>query len=166
MRFGGSVKLTNLSQKKRTFKKILNFPNFFKGSAFFFFYNFIKFECVYLKFLKRKIKKLVKRKKKRYRGRRLWINLKANYPLTKKSKNSRMGKGKGIFLRWVVTIRPTTKFAEFLGYPFQFLVLLRKSLRCCYKSDIDFFHNLRKYPIWSNPKNCRHFNSVKRKKFF
>lgn len=166
MRFGGAVKLTNLSQKKRTFKKILNFPKFFKGSAFFFFYNFIKFECVYLKFLKRKIKKLVKRRKKRYRGRRLWINLKANYPLTKKSKNSRMGKGKGIFLRWVVTIRPATKFAEFLGYPFQFLILLRKSLRCCYKYDIDFFHDLKKRVIWSNARSFRYFNSVKRKKFF
>ena len=90
MKFGGFVKLTNLSQKKRTFKKILNFPNFFKGSAFFFFYNFIKFECVYLKFLKIKIKKKVKRKKKRYRGRRLWINLKENYKLKKKSKNINM----------------------------------------------------------------------------
>lgn len=29
----------------------------------------------------------------------MWMPLKLNFPITKKSKNSRMGKGKGAFLR-------------------------------------------------------------------
>lgn len=71
MRFGGLVKLTNISQKKRKLKKIINLPKFTKGTAIFFFFKAIKFECVYLKFLKRKIKKLITKKKKRYRGRKI-----------------------------------------------------------------------------------------------
>lgn len=31
--------------------------------------------------------------------------LKFNYPISKKSKNSRMGKGKGTFLRWVISLK-------------------------------------------------------------
>jgi len=166
LRFGGLVKLTNLSQKKRKLKKIISLPYPEKGTAVFFFFNAIKFECVYLKFLKRKIRKLIIRRKKRYRGRKLWINLKSNYPLTKKSKNSRMGKGKGMFLRWVVTIRPSIPFAEFLGYSFRFLIRLKKSLSCCYRSDVSFIYNLISYPVWSNIKKPRFFNIDKRKNFF
>lgn len=166
MRFGASIKLTNISQKKRKLKKIINFPTFNKGSAVFFFFNTIKFECVYLKFLKRKVKKLIIRRKKHYRGRKIWINLKSNYPLTKKSKNSRMGKGKGLFLRWVVTIRPATKFAEFVGYPFKFLTKLKHSLGCCYRSDVYFLHDFESHPVWSGPRRTKYFNLDKRKNLF
>lgn len=96
----------------------------------------------------------------------MWINLKSNYPLTKKSKNSRMGKGKGMFLRWVVTIRPSIPFAEFLGFSFRFLFQLKKSLSCCYRSDVSYIYNLVSYPIWSNTKKPRLFTIDKRKNFF
>ncbi len=33
-----------------------------------------------------------------------WIFLKLNFPITKKSKNSRMGKGKGAFLRYALKV--------------------------------------------------------------
>jgi ribosomal protein L16/L10AE len=35
---------------------------------------------------------------------KIWIFLKPNYPISKKSKNSRMGKGVGSFIRWVVKL--------------------------------------------------------------
>jgi ribosomal protein L16/L10AE len=89
-------------------------------------------ELVQLGFLKKTIKKLIKKKKKvnrsgkykrrkrvirlkniriegiigrigkkkrRSKMRKIWINLRPNHVLTRKSKNSRMGKGKGSFNR-------------------------------------------------------------------
>ena len=42
-----------------------------------------------------------------------WFFLTANYPVTKKSKNSRMGKGKGSFLRWQIRVPFNLIFLEF-----------------------------------------------------
>jgi hypothetical protein len=77
-----------------------------------------------------------------------------------------MGKGKGLFLRWVVTIRPATKFAEFIGYPFKFLTKLKHSLGCCYRSDVYFFHDFQSHPVWSGPRRTKYFNLDKRKNLF
>ena len=42
-----------------------------------------------------------------------WVFLKANFPISKKSKNSRMGKGKGIFLRWTVKMKMESIILKF-----------------------------------------------------
>lgn len=49
--------------------------------------------------------------------RRAWLGLRANYPLSKKPKNARMGKGKGSFTRWALRIKPGRALVEFQGFP-------------------------------------------------
>jgi ribosomal protein L16/L10AE len=78
--------------------------------------NESKMELIQFTLLKRMIKKLVKKRKKiKSKGRvrssqvadsktksknyKIWVNLLPNYIISKKSKNSRMGKGKGSFSR-------------------------------------------------------------------
>ena len=46
---------------------------------------------------------------------RIWMFLWPNHILTRKSKNSRMGKGKGSFNRWVLKLRRGTTIVETIG---------------------------------------------------
>jgi ribosomal protein L16/L10AE len=55
-------------------------------------------EYIYLYNFKKSLKKYHNFKKKNTK--KIWLFLHKNYPLTKKSKNSRMGKGKGSFVRF------------------------------------------------------------------
>lgn len=158
MRFGNSKTTSNTSQKKRFFflkKKKIQFS---KGVSGFFFWNSISLECVYLKLLRKKIKKNLKKKKKKYLSRKIWLNLKPNYPISKKSKNSRMGKGKGSFLRWVVLIKPMQCFIEFSGFNFYLLNFLKKNLKNCYRKDLDLFFSKKQICCWAKPKLCKFEN--------
>ena len=60
-----------------------------------------KIEVKYLKIFKKFLKKIFKKNfgYKYFYKQKCWLNLPTNFPLTKKSKNSRMGKGKGSFVR-------------------------------------------------------------------
>jgi ribosomal protein L16/L10AE len=49
-----------------------------------------------------------------------------NTPLTKKSKNSRMGKGKGSLYRWLIRLPKNYKLIEFLNVNYFRLNLLTK----------------------------------------
>lgn len=99
MRFQKSDQKVQVSQKKRTVFKRLDTSFKFFGSASFFFLHQVQFEFIYLRLIKRRVRILLKRKGARFKNRKVWLNLKANFPVSKKSKNSRMGKGKGLFLR-------------------------------------------------------------------
>jgi len=158
LRFGNSKTTLITSQKKRFFFLKKNKVQLSKGFSGFFFWNSISFECVYLKLLRRKIKKNLKKKKKKYLSRKVWLNLKPNYPISKKSKNSRMGKGKGSFLRWVVLIKPMHCFIEFSGFNFYLLNFLKKNLRNCYRKDLDLFFIKKQSCCWSKPKICKFEN--------
>ena len=57
------------------------------------------------------LKKASRRSEKTQRF--FWINLFTNYPLTRKPKSSRMGKGKGKFKTWVAPIKPGLIIFEF-----------------------------------------------------
>lgn len=63
------------------------------------------------------LKLLVKKRKKfnKFKLLQIWVFLKPNYPISKKSKNSRMGKGKGVFLRWVTKLNRGFILFEFRG---------------------------------------------------
>jgi len=99
LRFQKTKQISQVSQKKRSVQNRVNSAFKFIGvSAFFFFYQ-IQFEFVYLRLIKRRIRLLLKKKKNKFKNRRVWLNLKANFPVSKKSKNSRMGKGNGLLLR-------------------------------------------------------------------
>ena len=58
------------------------------------------FQSCYFFFFKILCKKLLHVKNIRFIKRKLWVYLCFNYPISKKSKNSRMGKGAGAFFRW------------------------------------------------------------------
>lgn len=72
-----------------------------------------RFEIIHFGLFKKILKKLSKRQKvsRIFNNKNVWVFWKPNYPLTKKSKNSRMGKGKGPFLRW--TFRVGAQFKIF-----------------------------------------------------
>lgn len=94
----------NLKLKKPIFKKRHNlklkifYKCKFKKIIFFKKTNFLE-----LNFLKKKITKLLRLVKKKKII--VYINLKKNHLLTKKSKNSRMGKGKGKFMRYISRLK-------------------------------------------------------------
>lgn len=72
-----------------------------------------RFEYAYFRFLKKWFKKLISVKYKKTLPAKIWFNIVSNYPLTKKSKNSRMGKGKGSFFRWAILISRNSIIFEF-----------------------------------------------------
>ena len=49
--------------------------------------------------------------------RKTWIFIRPNYVLTRKSKNARMGKGKGNFKRWCTIVYPGRTFIEHTNVP-------------------------------------------------
>lgn len=74
-------------------------------------------EYIYLFELKRKLKFFLTLRKKIFNN-NLWIFLQGNSPVSKKSKNSRMGKGKGSFLRLSCRVKKNMIFMEFLNLNF------------------------------------------------
>ena len=86
------------------------------GNIGFFFSKEIRFEYLYFFFFKKLLKLLNKNKYCTFNKFFFWFFLKGNFPLTKKSKNSRMGKGKGMFLRWVIKLPSNFFFIEFLTF--------------------------------------------------
>jgi hypothetical protein len=103
----------SFKRRKPTYKLFtkLNF-----GNIGFFYKKQIRFEYLYFFFFKKLLKLLNKNKYLTYDRFFFWFFLKGNFPLTKKSKNSRMGKGKGMFLRWVINLLPNFIFIELLTY--------------------------------------------------
>jgi hypothetical protein len=90
-----------ITQKKRysiNTKKIkLSF-----GTAGLYFAKENRIELIYIRNMRKLVKRLGFPKKVsliKYFKKKLFFFLKKNFPLSKKSKNSRMGKGKGKFLR-------------------------------------------------------------------
>jgi len=57
---------------------------------------------------------------------KIWLFLHKNYPLTKKSKNARMGKGKGAIARYCSRILQNHNVFEFVGFSLKNLLFLKK----------------------------------------
>lgn len=57
------------------------------------------------------------KKKMRTKFRKIWMNLRPNHVLSRKSRNARMGKGKGSFERWCLKLRQGTTIIESIGLP-------------------------------------------------
>lgn len=77
----------------------------------------VRIEGVYVKKLRLKLRKFVKKKKKQHRPKKsrpsAWIRYNPNVFLTKKSKNARMGSGKGKFVRRACRITALSPIMEF-----------------------------------------------------
>ena len=95
-------------------------------------YNFKKIIKKYYFFKKNKLKKV-------------WLFLHKNYPLTKKSKNARMGKGKGTISRYCSRISQNHNLLEFSGFNLRELITLKKvfnkKVKIPLKINSNFFFN-------------------------
>lgn len=124
--------------KNRVFKKndkcLLHLKFGFFG---FFLKNNLNFEFVYITFFK-KFFKIIKLKNSK-----IWFFLAKNYPISYKSKNSRMGKGKGDFLRWVFHLYSNFLFLEIKNFHLFkiFLMLYKVNFKMPRKIYCFFNHN-------------------------
>jgi large subunit ribosomal protein L16 len=111
------VNLESKLQKNRFFKKpkknLLKF-----GNSGFLVIKEGRLELIQLSILKKLIKKLIKKKKneKNMDLNKIWFSIKPNFILQRKSKNSRMGKGKGMFERRVIRVNRGFILFEFSGF--------------------------------------------------
>ena len=115
-------------QKQRGFNVGLTLPIKTNGDSFFCFSKQFRFDLVYLKLIRRTLKRAVKGWKRQSRGRRVWLNLKQGYPISKKCKNARRGKGHGSFFRWAIRLYPNNIFLSFRGFNVSVLNKLQKRL--------------------------------------
>jgi ribosomal protein L16/L10AE len=159
LRFQKTEQKEQVSQKKRSVVSRNYMLGNFLGSAAFFFYHQIQLEFVYLKLVKRRLRLMLKKRGNRVRSRKVWVNLKANFPISKKSKNSRMGKGNGLLLRWVVRLKPFAVFMSFLGFSAYILIKLSKRINYLLKSKIFCVFRLRQSPCWANAKFIKYSTS-------
>lgn len=99
-----------------------------KGCYLFFLKNY-RIEFRYIMFLKRLLKGLRRCGIKSHKPLlyKLYISLTKNYSLTKKSKNSRMGKGKGTYIREAIKVKKFRPFIYTIGYQSSSLLKLATS---------------------------------------
>lgn len=100
----------------------------FLGNYLFFLKN-SRIEYKYITILKKFLKRLKSKgiKSQRTHIYKFYLSLKNNYFLSKKSKNSRMGKGKGSLIREAIKVKKFKPFVYIIGYRHQALVKLAKS---------------------------------------
>lgn len=82
-----------------------------------------RFEFIYFFLIKKIFKKYVKRKKIHSNNRSVFFLIRGNAPLSKKSKNSRMGSGNGYFLRWAIQLKRNGKITACKNIP---LIILKR----------------------------------------
>lgn len=99
---------------KKRYKTGYDFSKLKYGSIGLKFLKNYNIEYIYLFELKKKLKFFLNLRKK-ILNKNLWIFLQGNAPISKKSKNSRMGKGKGSLLRMSCRVKKNTIFMEFLN---------------------------------------------------
>ena len=84
-------------------------------------------EYIYMYNFKKSLKKYYTFKKNNIK--KVWLFLHKNYPLTKKSKNSRMGKGKGSFVRFCSRVLQNHNLLEFSGFNILEVFFLKKNFQ-------------------------------------
>ena len=119
------------TNKQNSFKKRINSGylklNLKVGVFGFFFLKPFLFEFLYFIFIKKFLKFFNKNKYSNFNKFKYWSFLTGNFPISKKSKNSRMGKGKGSFLRWSIKLKQNFYFFEFLFFFFiKYFFFLKK----------------------------------------
>ena len=84
-------------------------------------------EYIYIYNFKKSLKKYFTFKKSNFK--KVWLFIHKNYPLTKKSKNARMGKGKGTLSRFCTRIFQNHNLLEFSGFNLRDIISLKKILK-------------------------------------
>jgi ribosomal protein L16/L10AE len=111
-----------------------------------------RIELIQLSILKKNMKIFVKKKKSRIDviREKIWYFCTPNFILQKKSKNSRMGKGKGLNERHVIRVRKNTTIFEFSGISLyrleQLLLRINKKLNI---KLVLLKKRINSYKIWS-----------------
>lgn len=93
-----------------------------------------RFEIKYIFALRRLLRRLKIRKSKKkrrvwIRNRSIWFFLFPNFIISRKSKNSRMGKGKGDMIRWTIRVRGGLMLLEFKGFSFYKIKFFQKRIQ-------------------------------------
>ena len=151
--------------EKSSFKKRYKDKNFnpktkirFGVSALKFCKNYV-IENSYMSFLKKKIKFFFKKRKRK--DLKIWFFLSKNFPISQKSKNSRMGKGKGIFIRAVTRVSKNKIFLEFSNMN---IILLKKIAKSFKKKNnlLTFIIFKKNYKIFCSNNDIYLYNFYKR----
>ena len=125
MRYKNLSNVKQVSFKLRNYKKTIK-NNFIFGNSMIVLFKNCRFEAVYFELFRKFIKNIVKKKNSLNLSKNYWVFLRMNTPLTKKSKNSRMGKGKGSLYRWLVRLPKNFKLIEFKNLNYTRLFYLTK----------------------------------------
>lgn len=89
----------------------------------------MRIEKIYLKIIRKIIKKKARKRTKKLKiHNRYWIRFSQNLLLTKKSKNARMGSGKGKYLRACFVIKKNQSLIEFKNFDYFYLCSLKKRI--------------------------------------
>lgn len=161
-------------QKKRKFLKNSNFRIKFGDYAFLNLKE-TKIELVQLSYIKKFFKKLMRKKRKKNtittnkntikKNYKIWINLLPNYVISRKSKNSRMGKGKGSFERWVIRLKQGFIISEFLGIPKNRLKLILNKFNKKFNMKMYLVDNIKlnyNFGLWSRSNlSLQYFNKYR-----
>lgn len=143
MRFKNLNNIKQVSFKRRNYKKTIK-NRFIFGNSMITLLKNSRFEAVYYELFRKFIKNIIKKKHSFNLDKNYWIFLKMNTPLTKKSKNSRMGKGKGSLYRWLIRLPQNYKLIEFKNVNYYRLNYLTKlwskkiNLPMSFQSNSDF----------------------------
>jgi hypothetical protein len=106
------MSLEQVSFKQRAKRRIKR-PKLIYGDVGFIILKEVQFEYTYFNNIKRFLKYFFKLKYSLVNNLKVWVFLKANFPISRKSKNSRMGKGKGSFIGWNVKLSSGHSLIEF-----------------------------------------------------
>lgn len=115
-------------------------------------------EYIYLYNFKKSLKKYYAFKKTNTK--KVWLFLHKNYPLTKKSKNARMGKGKGSLTRYCSRIFKNHNLFEFSGFNLKELFFLKKIFKKKINIPIKIYNNFflnKSYKVLYNHTECFFF---------
>lgn len=153
----------NLSQVKSFKKRHITGYHYKKlkyGNSGIFFKKNYRIENIYLFDIKKKFKFFITKYKKGF-NKQLWIFINRNYPISKKPKNSRMGKGKGKFVRLCSQVPKNFIFLEFLNMN---PIILKKIINYfSIKNNIkfSFLHKNINNVVWKK-KNINYFKEYRR----
>ena len=110
-------------------------------------------ELIHLSLFKKYLKYFLRKKKSNllFIREKIWYFGRINFALQKKSKNSRMGKGKGLIERQIIRIRRGVTLFEFKGISRSKIIWLSNEINKKLKIRVNFFFKKNDifYKIWS-----------------
>lgn len=143
--------------KRRGYSSILNFRRLRLrfGNYGIFFKQPTRVELIYLVMLRRILKRYRRKNRKIdvIHHRKFWFFLRRNHIISKKSKNARMGKGKGKFLRWCALAPRNYMLLEFSGWHLNVLkyVCYKMNRKASFKLGVFSQGNFRQNTVMGNP---------------